>query len=151
MDTIHEDGPIGCLETSVLKQPTLRNNPEDGRIQVNCSGNLQFRLLLTSTSPFYTAIWLATCNEGKSKVNSHIKINVILCVCVCVCVYIHIYLQKCDKLAVKKFIRVSYLAYSVQLVVTFFRRECNSLFAYISLATFTASRTKEDDCSGRAV
>ena len=24
-------GPIGCPETSVLKQPTLRNNPEDGK------------------------------------------------------------------------------------------------------------------------
>ena len=28
-------GPIGCLETSVLNQPALRNNPEDVRIQVN--------------------------------------------------------------------------------------------------------------------
>jgi hypothetical protein len=26
-------GPIGCHETSVLNQPTLHNNLEDGRIQ----------------------------------------------------------------------------------------------------------------------
>jgi hypothetical protein len=29
-------GPIGCPETSVLKQPVLRNNPEDGRVQIYC-------------------------------------------------------------------------------------------------------------------
>jgi hypothetical protein len=28
-------GPIGCPETSVLKQPTLLNNPKNGRIEVN--------------------------------------------------------------------------------------------------------------------
>ena len=27
-------GPIGCPETSVLKQPVLRNNPEDGRVHI---------------------------------------------------------------------------------------------------------------------
>jgi hypothetical protein len=36
-------GPIGCPETSVLNQPTLCNNPEDGRIQVNYSESLRSR------------------------------------------------------------------------------------------------------------
>jgi hypothetical protein len=33
-------GQVGCPETSVLDQPT---NPQDGRIQVNCSGSLRSR------------------------------------------------------------------------------------------------------------
>jgi hypothetical protein len=32
--------PIDCPETSMLNESTLRNNPEDGRIQVNRSGSL---------------------------------------------------------------------------------------------------------------
>ena len=35
-----EDG-TDSPETSVLNQPTLRNNPEDGRIQFNRSGSLR--------------------------------------------------------------------------------------------------------------
>ena len=35
---------IGCPVTSVLNQPTLRNNPDDRRIQVNRSGSLRPRL-----------------------------------------------------------------------------------------------------------
>jgi hypothetical protein len=34
-------GPIWSPETSVPNQPTLRNIPEDGRIQVNRSGSLR--------------------------------------------------------------------------------------------------------------
>jgi hypothetical protein len=34
-------GPICCPETSVLNQPTLRNDPEDGRTLVNRSGSLR--------------------------------------------------------------------------------------------------------------
>jgi hypothetical protein len=34
-----------CHETSVFNQPTLRNYPEDGRIQVNCSGSLRSNLI----------------------------------------------------------------------------------------------------------
>jgi hypothetical protein len=34
-------GAIGIPETSVLNQPKLRNNPEDGRIQLNPSGRLR--------------------------------------------------------------------------------------------------------------
>jgi hypothetical protein len=30
-------GHIGISETSVISQLTLRNNPENGRIQLNCS------------------------------------------------------------------------------------------------------------------
>jgi hypothetical protein len=41
-------GPIGIPETSMLNQPTLRNNPEDGRLQVNRSVNLRYRLALSS-------------------------------------------------------------------------------------------------------
>ena len=37
-------GPIGCPETSMRNQPTLRNNPEDGRILVNRSGSLRSRI-----------------------------------------------------------------------------------------------------------
>jgi hypothetical protein len=33
--------PIGHPETSVLNHPTLRNNPEDGRIQFNHGGSIQ--------------------------------------------------------------------------------------------------------------
>ena len=36
--------PIGCPETSVRDQPTLRDNLEDGRNQVNRSGSLQSRV-----------------------------------------------------------------------------------------------------------
>ena len=33
--------PVFKGQVSVLNQPTLRNNPEDGRIQVNHSGSLR--------------------------------------------------------------------------------------------------------------
>ena len=36
-------GPIGFPETSVIKQPALLNNPEDGKIQVNRCGSLRCR------------------------------------------------------------------------------------------------------------
>jgi hypothetical protein len=36
-------GHIGCPETSVFNQLTLRNNPEDEIIQVNRSGGLRSR------------------------------------------------------------------------------------------------------------
>ena len=36
---IHEDGTDRC-EKSILKQPTLRNKSDDGRIHVNSSGSL---------------------------------------------------------------------------------------------------------------
>jgi hypothetical protein len=36
-------GPIGTSETSVVNQPTLRNIPEDGRIQINCIDCLRSR------------------------------------------------------------------------------------------------------------
>ena len=36
-------GTIGYLETSVLNNPTLRKNPEHGRIQVNRRGSLRSR------------------------------------------------------------------------------------------------------------
>jgi hypothetical protein len=36
--------PTGSPETSVLNQPTLRNIPEDGRFQVNCSESLRSRI-----------------------------------------------------------------------------------------------------------
>jgi hypothetical protein len=39
-----EDGTKRCPETSVLNQPTLRNNPEDGRIQVNRGESLRYRM-----------------------------------------------------------------------------------------------------------
>jgi hypothetical protein len=39
--------PIGCPETAVLNQPTLRNNSEDGRIQVNRSGSLRYLIIVT--------------------------------------------------------------------------------------------------------
>jgi hypothetical protein len=34
-------GPIGSPETSALNQPSMSNNQEDGRIQVNRNGNLR--------------------------------------------------------------------------------------------------------------
>jgi hypothetical protein len=37
-------GPIGCPKMSVINQPTLCNNPENGRIQLNYNGSLQSRL-----------------------------------------------------------------------------------------------------------
>jgi hypothetical protein len=40
-------GPTGCPETSVLNQPTLRNNPEDGRI-------LQYLASWKSSELFHT-------------------------------------------------------------------------------------------------
>jgi hypothetical protein len=45
-DRVHltpEDETTGSPETSVLNQPTLRNIPEDGRIQVNRSESLRSR------------------------------------------------------------------------------------------------------------
>jgi hypothetical protein len=38
-------GPIGCPETSVLNQSTLRNNAEDGRIQANRRESLRSRFV----------------------------------------------------------------------------------------------------------
>jgi hypothetical protein len=39
-------GQMGCPETSVLNQPTLRNIPEDVSIQVNRSGSLRSELVV---------------------------------------------------------------------------------------------------------
>ena len=38
-------GPIGCPETSVLNQPTQRNNAEDDRIQANRRESLRPRFV----------------------------------------------------------------------------------------------------------
>jgi hypothetical protein len=40
--------PIRSAEKSVRKQPTLRNIPEDDRIQVYCSGSLRSRKMYRS-------------------------------------------------------------------------------------------------------
>jgi hypothetical protein len=40
-------GLIGCPETSALNQPALRNNPEDRRIQLNRSGRLRSRQVMS--------------------------------------------------------------------------------------------------------
>ena len=44
-------GPIRSTETSVRNQPTLRNIPEDGRVEVNRSGSLRSRKENTSILP----------------------------------------------------------------------------------------------------
>ena len=43
---------IGSSETSVLNQITLRNNPEDRRIQLNCDGNLRCRTVTQLVKKF---------------------------------------------------------------------------------------------------
>ena len=43
---------ISSPETSVRNRPTLRNNPEDGRIQVNRSGSLRSREVKVLLGPW---------------------------------------------------------------------------------------------------
>ena len=50
---------IGCLETSAVNQPTLRNNPEDGRIQVNSSGSLRYRTVSVTVHSSLPVSYLA--------------------------------------------------------------------------------------------
>jgi hypothetical protein len=70
-------GPIGSLKTSIVNQPPLCNNTEDGRIQVDHSESLRSYIeanlqnLVCTKQCCYVEVFLITCmdNPGLRKVS----------------------------------------------------------------------------------